>query len=356
MKKSKKITTFTKIVCVLAMLVLIGVGIQSVLPIKYPNLSEAAPESTAEDYEVDLVYLWCDGNDPKFRDQKNYWLKQENKELDLQATADGRFEQVDELKYSLRSAQKYLPWVRHIYVVTNDQVPAWLNTEHPKLTVVDHTEIIPRKYLPVFNSNAIEVPLYKIPGLSEHFIYSNDDMFINRPLTKDFFFDNGKPIVRVKFARFNPGSLYQRQILRAIDLSEEAFSSAIPFFSGRNLIPHHNMDAYLKSDFSACVRHFSKEFEETLTHRFRKENSIQRFIISIWAVMKGHARIRIVSPGPNMDSLFIANTRWNYAYLLQKSNPGLFCMNDSEYSEVWDRMRVREFLEEHFPEKSEFER
>ena len=308
---------------------------------------------------MDLVYLWCDGEDPNFRKRKNYWLQQENRMPDLQAMAPGRFEQVDELKYSLRSVEQYLPWLRHIYIVTDNQIPSWLNTKNPKITVVDHSEIIPRKYLPVFNSNAIEAGVYKIPGLSEHFLLANDDTFVNRPLTKGFFFQYGRPIVRLKPGRVgNTNNLYRAQILNVIELSEQYFNSLLPFFSKRNLIPHHNIDAYLQSDYANCAANFDKQYQDTLSHRFRRENSVQRLLVSIWSVMHGNARVKIIrlSKTKPIDSLYIINTKEDYADALAQYNPGLFCINDSEFSATEDRLRMKKFLEERFPTKSEFEK
>ena len=91
-------------------------------------------------------------------------------------------------KYSLRSVEMYAPWIRKIFIVTDNQVPKWLDTSNPKIRIVDHKEILPEVSLPCFNSRLIEHFLYKIPGLSEHFLYANDDMFINRPVTPATFF------------------------------------------------------------------------------------------------------------------------------------------------------------------------
>ena len=101
----------------------------------------------SENFDVDLVYLWCDGTEPEFLAQKEFYLKKEGKHLSKQAIAQGRFEQVDELKYSLRSVCNYLPWIRYIFIVTANQIPSWLNTNHPKIKIVDHSDFIPQEYL-----------------------------------------------------------------------------------------------------------------------------------------------------------------------------------------------------------------
>ena len=114
-------------------------------------------------FDVDLVYLWCDGNDPEFQKKKELVFKAyTNKELDREGTSNFRFIEMNELKYSLRSAEKYAPWIRNIYIVTYEQVPKWLNVNHPKIKIIDHKDIIPAKYLPTFNSMAIEIFIPKI--------------------------------------------------------------------------------------------------------------------------------------------------------------------------------------------------
>ena len=83
----------------------------------------------------------------------------------------------EELRYSLRSIWQFAPWVRHIFVVTNGQIPHWLNIDHPKLTLISHEQIFTNlSHLPTFSSPAIESHLHHIPGLSQKFIYFNDDV------------------------------------------------------------------------------------------------------------------------------------------------------------------------------------
>ena len=49
-----------------------------------------------------------------------------------------RFEDNEEMRYSLRSVLLYAPWVRHIFIVTNGQIPSWLNLDNPRITIVTH--------------------------------------------------------------------------------------------------------------------------------------------------------------------------------------------------------------------------
>lgn len=154
----------------------------------------------AEDYmaygPIDVVYTWVNGTDPRWKTEKEYWHKHWIASLTGQplpqkpedtknvkgsdtSNADNRFRDNEELRYSLRSLEKYAPWIRHIYVVTDGQIPSWLNIESPKINIVKHSEIFENKsHLPVFSSPAIEWSLDNIPGLSESFLYFNDDVFL----------------------------------------------------------------------------------------------------------------------------------------------------------------------------------
>ncbi|XP_060591439.1 uncharacterized protein LOC132746344, partial [Ruditapes philippinarum] len=95
----------------------------------------------------------------------------------------------NQLIYSIRSVEKYAPWIRHIYIVTNDQTPSWLNTSYERIAVISTKEIFPNpKYLPTFSSPAIESYMYRIPGLSETFLFMCDDFIFGQPVTlRDFY-------------------------------------------------------------------------------------------------------------------------------------------------------------------------
>ena len=145
--------------------------------------------------DIDLVYLWVNGNDPK-------WIAKHNALIGLPSEAEenckGRYADNDELKYSLRSVARYAPWLRRIFIVTDGQTPEWLDTTHPKIQIVDHTDIMPAHCLPCFNSVVIEHHLHRIPGLAERFLYANDDMYFNKPVTpQTFYAPDGLPIMRL---------------------------------------------------------------------------------------------------------------------------------------------------------------
>ena len=146
--------------------------------------------------DIDLVYLWVDGSDPEWQARRSAFT---GKGLDnTEANCKGRYSDNGELRYNLRAVEKYAPWIRRIFIVTDDQTPDWLDTSNPRVVMVRQRDILPEISQPCFNSSLIEHFLYKIPELSEHFLYANDDTFINKPVTPEMFFaPDGLPIVRL---------------------------------------------------------------------------------------------------------------------------------------------------------------
>lgn len=317
---------------------------------------------------VDLVYLWVDGEDPEWQQQKQRALAESGREFVPQAVAKGRFVDNDELKYSLRSVAENAPWIDRIFIVTAGQKPSWLNDSHPQIRIVDHTEILKAEYLPTFNSTAIEMSIALVEGLSERFIFSNDDMFILRPITPSFFYNaEGFPIAR--FARHisTKRSLYLDKVRNAQRLVGEKFGACCENH------PHHNMDAYLKGDVVACLEAFSEEVERSRSHRFRTEGEFHRSAWLYYAVAKGRAEKRIVrhysaarSCGEKWrcrlalryctDSKEMGLHRGGFARRVHKYNPTLLCLNDTERTTDAQREELRAFLERRFPNKSPFEK
>lgn len=143
--------------------------------------------------ELDFVITWVDGNDLNWQKEK---AAHGSGEQLTQATSDDREERYrdwDNLQYWFRGVEKFAPWVRKIHFVTYGHLPSWLNTEHPKLHIVNHADYIPSEYLPTFNSHTIEWNFHHIEGLSEKFVYFNDDVFLLNPTQPDDFFVNGRP-------------------------------------------------------------------------------------------------------------------------------------------------------------------
>lgn len=143
-------------------------------------------------FPVDAVITWVDGANSQYKKK----IQQAHEALyPGEQIEAGRYRDNGELRYALLSLNTYAPWLRSIHLVTDGQRPSWLKKDHPKIRLVDHTDCIPAEYLPTYNSHVIEAFLHRLPGLAEHYIYFNDDVFLGRPTQKsDFFTANGLPL------------------------------------------------------------------------------------------------------------------------------------------------------------------
>ncbi|MFC7621911.1 stealth conserved region 3 domain-containing protein [Microlunatus sp. GCM10028923] len=164
----------------------------------------AEPELITE--PIDVVYTWVDASDPAW--QQQFAGARPGGRQTQAATVAARFRQYDELRYSLRSIAEFAPWARRIWVVTNGQVPHWYAGDHDRIRIVSHAELWRGEPgLPTFNSQAIEACLHRIEGLSERFLYFNDDFFLGRPVAPETFFHGrtGRPIVFPSNQSIPPG-------------------------------------------------------------------------------------------------------------------------------------------------------
>jgi hypothetical protein len=310
-------------------------------------------------FDIDLVYLWVDGNDKEWLTKKYEFLGK-NINLNTEATSIARNANNDELKYSLRSIEKHAPWIRKIFIITDGQTPRWLNLKNKKVKIVDIREIIPPEALPCYNSVIIEHFIYKIPELGEHFLYANDDMFLNANVTPaDFFTNKGFPIIRLQ--RFFMGksmnylrkllkihtNIYRKTIENSARLVEAKFGC---YFAGT---PHHNIDSFLKTDYHNVVEiDFKEEIHSTITNHIRSENDIQRIIYLYYALAQKKGVLRYVG---RSESCRIRLQQNDFMSFINTYNPIFFCLNDTHRATNNDRMRVKPFLETLFPQKSDFE-
>lgn len=138
--------------------------------------------------EIDFVVTWLDGNDPAWRREKEAYASGSGEDA-----REERYRDFGLFRYWFRGVEQFAPWVRQVHLVTCGHLPEWLDISCPKLHVVRHADIIPGEFLPTFNSNVIEIYLHRIEGLSEQFVYFNDDIFVTRAVKQEDFFRRGLP-------------------------------------------------------------------------------------------------------------------------------------------------------------------
>ncbi len=222
--------------------------------------------------EIDFVITWVDGNDPVHKAKRKRWQSRvwqgESKDKE-QSVSDKRFVQHRELIYCLRSIKHHAPWYRKIWLVTDNQIPEFLDSDklaEDRIFVVDHTLLFKHHpdALPTFNTRAIVSQLDVIEGLSAQFIYGNDDFMFGSAVSQDFFFNQDKPVIWGDWQPVLPANkttLFQQGMINAARMVEADPGQFIHISHG-----FQPMDKDIIGKLKSC---FTNEFANNVQHKFR---------------------------------------------------------------------------------------
>ena len=222
-----------------------------------------------ENQEIDAVFTWVNDQDLKWIEKKKRYLIESKLSCENSAD-DARFENHNELYYSVLAVKKYLPWVRKIFIVTDQQVPEWFDDTDSKIKIIDHRDIIDDEFLPTFNSHVIEAHLHKIEGLSENFIYFNDDVFVARYLEPEHFFKkNG--LASFFLSNKNVDEMRRRGVvtatLKASINVQQLLKRSTGYYVANVLV--HSYVPLKKSMFEKIWQEHKKDILNFLPNRFR---------------------------------------------------------------------------------------
>jgi hypothetical protein len=309
--------------------------------------------------EIDMVFSWVDGSSTDFQ-------RQRAQQMDGYVVGDGddspaRYRQIDELRYALRSVHMYAPWVRRIFIATDSPRPAWL-AEHPGVTLVRSAEFFARTdTLPTHNSHAVEAQLHRIEGLSEHFLYSNDDMFFGRPVDPELFFSSAgvSRFVEsgVRIGVGDPGidrSGHDNGLRVNRALLSEHFGRVIT----RDL--EHCAAPLRRSIAAELEQVFADDYARTAASRFRSATdiSVTNSLYHYYALLTGRAVVTSEPRVRYIQTTELAGLR-QMERLVARRDVDLFCLNDGSVPEMPEEMRVRALracLERYFPVRAPWER
>jgi len=327
--------------------------------------------------EIDIVLTWVDDSDEKWRRERNEYLCQEMGIIDTD-NSEERYRDWDNLQYIFRGIEKNMPWVRKVHFVTCGHLPKWMNTSNPKLNIVRHEDFIPAEYLPTFNSNAIELNLHRIPGITDCFIDFNDDTFIVGSTTVDDFFKSGKPC---DMAAVSPVFI-QRSVMPNIeinnlkilnsyfgmqDIKKNASKWMSPLLYGQfslrtALLMHfstiigifqpHIPCGYNKAVFEKVWQLEGKYLDAVCSNRFRSIEDCNIWLFREWQLLSGEFEPRSHKFGKLLFSDDIEGIRAAIAAKACK----LICINDNAGKDFEHQKKlVNVELGRLYPEKSSFE-
>ena len=328
--------------------------------------------------KIDFVLPWVDGSDEA-------WIRQRNEYLNIRDGdfSNSRFRDWENLQYWFRGVEKFTPWVNHIYFITWGHIPSWLNTENPKLTVVNHKDYIPEEYLPTFSSHPIELNLHRIKGLSEQFVYFNDDTFIINAMQPEDFFKKGLPRdycietalvqddINNPFASIlmNDAALVnmhysKREVIRRQwkKWFHPAYGSMVlrnvlmlPYREFSSFKYSHISSAFLKSTFEKVWEEEGEILDRVCKTRFRSASDVNQYVMKYWQYMEGNYEPQSPKTG---KFLTIGLHDEQIHNVLRKQMCRIICINDTE--NIGDFQQQKKNIKESFecilPEKSTFER
>lgn len=331
---------------------------------------------------IDFVILWVDGNDPKWQSEKSKYDSNFNDD----SNSANRYRDWGLLPYWFRSIEKFTPWVNKIYFVTWGHIPEFLNLQNPKLNVVKHSDFIPEEYLPTFSSHSIELNIHHIPGLSEKFVYFNDDMFIVRPMNEQAFFNKNLPCTyggEVPMAFQGDVGIWRHATINNMGVINDHFNKKVQIKAFRKkyinsnyrwqdnirtfvlgaLFPDyflgfknlHAPGAYLKSTFEEVWKAESSLLKKTSSHKFRSADDVNQWVMLWWQIASGS-----FSPY-NTDNLVCSVNENTIDFLcntIKTQSNDMICVNDGADENSFQQLseKLKAAFETILPEKSSFEK
>ncbi|MCL2719254.1 MAG: Stealth CR1 domain-containing protein [Lachnospiraceae bacterium] len=332
------------------------------------------------DYPIDFVIYWIDGNDPE-------WLAEKAKYSPTEAISDDRdlrYRDWENLQYIFRGIEKFAPWVNNIHLVTWGHLPKWLNINAPKLKIVLNDDFIPSEYSPTFSSHPKELNMHRIPGLSEHFVYFNDDMFILKKTKPDDFFKDGKPCdcAILTAHSHNEAEPYMFMQYRATGMVNKYFNmrdviknnrrnwfnlkygkmnfrswvlSGLPRFPG--FWQQHLPYSLLKSTLEELWEKEYDNLHQTCLNRFRSMSDFNIWVFRNWQLAAGNFYPRSIKTGKS----FVLNNDASFSQIAEyifNQTGKMICINDADLS--WDEFQkykadLINVFDEILPDKSEYE-
>jgi len=307
---------------------------------------------------IDIVYTWVNHKDKNWQESREQARASYPYLLSGDGNSKTRFRNRNELKYSLRSVFLYAPFVNHIYIVTSGQRPSWLK-EHPKITIVPHSIIFKNTSdLPTFNSHAIEANLHRIPGLSEQYIYLNDDVFFGAPVKpSDFFTASGK--MRLYFDHVlsprGEATVNESGYFAGWKNTNKLLDRYFGFKLRASFV--HGPFTFKKSVVQNAERRFSNAFKKNSKHKFRsfEDYTVTNGLIPYYAYYRGNAvrgNLAHITVWVKNNASFVKK---QLSSVLHKK-PATFCVEDMALEDSSKIGRIlTNFFNRYFPIKGDFE-
>lgn len=310
---------------------------------------------------IDAVITWVNGNDPAHKEKMKPYLDPVNTAIE-EVASPTRFNSNGEIYFCIASILRFAPYIRKIFIVTDNQDPeidSFLHKNFPENTIpveiVDH-RVIFRDYegcLPVFNSRAIETCLFRIPQLSEHFIYFNDDLVLMKPTVPEDWFIGDKLIIRGQWRMIAPDALLSA--LKPHKQGQKRFgfkdgmrkAAQLTGMKWRYLYMFHTPHTGIKSLLENYYTSHPRVFETNISYRFRNGNQYNPQTLSYLLALQANRYVLKKDRGIYMKPVKRGESYVERKIQLQQEQQALFaCIQSLDQASEADRKRVFDWLED----------
>jgi len=282
-----------------------------------------------ESFPIDLVIPMVFPQDPE-------WQREYLKHKGGDAAGHVRYRSWGTEELQIRCVMKFMPWLRriHILLAQESQVQEWMTALSryngiTELRIVFHKDIIPKEYLPCFASPCFEMFLHRIPGLSEQFIYANDDMFPLSPLEPEDFFRDGLPCQHITDRAYPPApNLFQRKCMWQQNMIAKPFGR---HFTKTYPDTGHIFSAILKSSCEEVWRRHGEEITRNLSPLARTDHSANNWIYLLYQQYSG----RYIDHRPTRHYTDQDTSTEKLAEIIRDPDAGIVCINDNEALRDW---------------------
>lgn len=270
---------------------------------------------------IDYIVTYVNGEDEQWRKLYEEQSILHGRKI---STNSVRYRDFGTLKYLFRGIAENMPWIRNLYLIvqSESQIPDWVNRD--TVHVVFHDQIIDYRNLPTYNSNVIELYMHRIPGLSEYFLYGNDDMFTLNPTTPEDWFDgNGNPKIKIKTWPFAMRHKMYRHMLKA---TENLCCDMCGKKHVENKVIHadHNINPMRKSIWEQAWQMNEKRLFESCS-TFREAKNITQELSNFYSYLSGKYTLH------NRNNKYIEFRRSfdEIHKMITRSDYHCICINDS---------------------------
>ncbi len=311
---------------------------------------------------IDVVYTWVDDSFPGYIKQLNQYAETKH-DLNPNRTRDN----LDLLKYSLRSLQQHLPWIRHVYILTcRPQVPRWINEQANGLKIIHHDDIIDPQYLPTFSSHTIISHLHKLPGLSKRFFCVEDDMLFDNTVNYSEMTDKLGNIIFYPQKHFTTAAEQRNNThLSPWNLALAECNSMLnnAFTAEKRRDVSHVPLLVDRDAWGEMEQRWPEAFHRTRACRFRAKHNIAAEYLYPYYMIYTHRGVLTSRENTRRDMHYhpIENYllwAWYGIWRINQKRPKFLALNDNFEDKPHPGVVkiMRNFLEKRYPTPSRFER